>query len=448
MAEAAQSYLDSGQANYEAGLRSARSAAGARALESLFDRHFASFGYPTDHCKRLTLDGLRDKVSWEAALDSLTRAVSLEPRITLWQHELALVLEQIGKIEDALLVRQAITRLDPDSTENNDAIGRLYEHTKPEDEDDTQASFSERYYANVSKSLSQYLLAISRYAALRGPQALRRTTLEELKVRVRDALAFSPNDLALNLAMGFVHLAGENRQAARRRFLAASLLGDQPGLVGNCDQWSLAYAQAFLLGLIPASAPPLGEFLTVDPINLVLARASLLWDKGAINSALAEYDTAISRLLPLRLPSTFHAYKGYKIISHERIFYAVPDSTGDFSIFHGTVIRRPAFVKGTAPHLRSRFAACLAPRGRSRLEAFLRFMKARMAPRIARIPGVRFAATHLRRFVLTIYIKRYAVLGVLTDPDVSLLHERIDGSEHDPRPETERVAMRDPIATG
>jgi tetratricopeptide (TPR) repeat protein len=444
MAEAAQSYLGSGQANYEAGLRSARYAAGTRALASLFDRHFASFGYPTDHFKRLTLHGLRDKVSWEAALDSLTRAVSLEPQITLWQHELALVLEQIGKIEDALLVRQAITRLDPDSTENNYAIGRLYEHTKPEDEDDTQASFNEKYYANVSKSLSQYLLAISRYAALRGPQALRRTTLEELKVRVRDALVFSPNDIALNLAMGFVHLAEENRQAARRRFLAASLLGNQPGLVGNCDQWSLAYAQAFLLGLIPASAPPLGTFLTVDPINLLLARASLLWNEGAINSALAEYDSAISRLLPLRLPSTFHAYKGYKIISHERIFYAVPDSTGDFSIFYGTVIRAPTFLNETALHLRSRFAGRLSARGRSRLKAFLRSTKTRIAPQIARIPGVRFAARRVRGWVLSFYIQRYAVAGVLIGADVSELHERIDSAHSD----TDGVAARDSMTTG
>src|SRR6478672_5076134 len=98
MVDAAQSYPSSGQANYEAGLRAARYAAGAGALESLFDQHFASFGYPTDHFKRLTLQGLRDRLSWEAAVDSLTRAVSIDPRMALWQHVLALVLEDFDQI--------------------------------------------------------------------------------------------------------------------------------------------------------------------------------------------------------------------------------------------------------------------------------------------------------------------------------------------------------------
>src|SRR5262245_11447904 len=118
MGHATPSYPSSGQADYEAGLHSARHAAGTGALESLFDQHFASFGYPTDHFKRLTLQGLRGRVSWQAATDSLMRAVSIDPRMVPWQHQLALVLEHIGQIESALMVRQVITRLDPDSTEN------------------------------------------------------------------------------------------------------------------------------------------------------------------------------------------------------------------------------------------------------------------------------------------------------------------------------------------
>src|SRR6476619_6311076 len=100
---------------------------------------------------------------------------------------------------------------------------------------------------------------------MRGPHALKSTTLAELKVRVRNALTFSPNDIALTLAMAFIHLAGKDRDAACRMFLAASLLLDQPTLVAdNCDQWSLAYADAFLVGLVPADAPLVSAFLSVD----------------------------------------------------------------------------------------------------------------------------------------------------------------------------------------
>jgi hypothetical protein len=450
MADAAQSYPSSGQANYEAGLRCARYAAGVGALERLFDQHFVAFGYPADHFKRFTLQGLRDRVSWQAALDFLMRAVSLDPHAVSWQHQLALVLERVGRIEDALMVRQAIAGLDPHSPENNDGIGRLSERIEPADEAGTQPSFSERHYALVSRSVSHYLLAIARYAALRGPHVLKGTTFERLKARVHAALTFSPNDIALNLAMGFVRLAEKDPDAARRKFLAASLLVDRslPD-ADKGDQWSLGYAQAFLLGLIPQDAPPSGALPAVDPTNLLLARASLLRQEGATFSALSEYAAAITRLLPLRLPSTFHLYRGYKIVYHESCFYAVPESVTDFSFFRGSVVRAPAFVHEPALLLRSMVAARLSVRVRARLKAFLQWLQqSRIAWHIARIPGARLAARRVRRWAERVYIRRYAVAGVLTDTEVFALRARIDSSQHDTRPETDRLFTRDPVASG
>jgi hypothetical protein len=450
MADAAQSYPSSGQANYEAGLRCARYAAGVGALESLFDQHFASFGYPADHFKRVTLQGLRDRVSWQAALDFLVRAVSLDPAAVLWRHQLALVLEQVGRIEDALMVRQAIARLDPHSLENNDGIGRLCERTEPADEASTLPSFSERHYALVARSVPHYLLAMARYAALRGLHVLKGTTFESLKVRVHGALTFSPNDVALNLAMGFVHLAEKDSDAARRKFLAASLLADQStSSADKCDQWSLAYAQAFLLGLIPRDAPPGGALPTVDPTNLLLARASLLRREGATFAALSEYAAAVARLLPSRLPSTFHVYRGYKIVYHDRCFYAVPEAVVDFSFFHGSVVRAPAFVNEPALLMRSMLAARLSAGVRAQLKALLQwFQQSRIVRHIAQISGARFAARRLRRLAERMYIRRYAVAGVMTDTEVSALRARIDSSQHDTRQETDRVAARDLVASG
>jgi hypothetical protein len=256
-------------------------------------------------------------------------------------------------------------------------------------------------------------------------------TFERLRARVHGALTFSPNDVALNLAMGFVHLVEKDRGAARRKFLAASLLADQSMSVADkCDQWSLAYAQAFLLGLIPRDAPPGGALLTVDPTNFLLARASLLRQEGATFSALSEYAAVVTRLLPPRLPLTFHVYRGYKIFYHESCFYAVPESVVDFSIFHGTVVLTPAFVKKEpAALLRSTFAARLGARVRAAFRAVLDFPKTRIASRIARVPGALLAVRWMQRTCL----QRYAVAGVLTDTDVSALHARIDSSRHGTR---------------
>jgi hypothetical protein len=286
---------------------------------------------------------------------------------------------------------------------------------------------------------------MSRYAALRGPHVLKSTTFKRLKVRVHDALTFSPNDVALNLAMGFVHLAEKDRDAARRRFLAASLLVDQSMPVADkCDQWSLAYAQAFLLGLIPEDASPGGALLTVDPTNLLLVRASLLRHEGATFLALSEYAAAVTRLLPPRLPSTFQVYRGYKIVYHDSCFYAVPESVVDFSILNGTVVRAPAFMKKEAALLLpSTFGARLSALLRVGVKA-LRLPQTQIASRLARIPGVRLAARRTRRLARSMYLRRYAVAGVLTATEVSALRARIDSSWHD---SSLGVATRDSLAS-
>jgi hypothetical protein len=278
-----------GERYFISGVQTARRAAGFGGLEQLYDRHYAAFGYPADQLKRATIEGLRDRVSWQSSLDALMRAVEIDPEEMEWQRWLALVFEQVGRINDALLVRRTIASLDPHSLENNFAIGRLLE---------CKGEPVHKYYAQVLTGSSYYLLALARGAALSGPTAIepdspennfvlgrmlerkeepvhksdaqvptgssdcllalaRRAVLSgpivsehitqlRLKDRIRGALILSPASVALHLAMGFIGIAERDDTTTRTNFLAALMLAQQPGPKERCDPWSLAFAQAFL----------------------------------------------------------------------------------------------------------------------------------------------------------------------------------------------------------
>src|SRR5262249_20879212 len=113
-----------GEEYFNRGVRTARRAAGFRGGEQLYDHHYAAFGYPADQVKRATIGALRERVSWQSSLDALMRAVEIDPEEIEWQRWNALVLEELGRFDDALLVRRTIASIDPDSLENIFAFGR------------------------------------------------------------------------------------------------------------------------------------------------------------------------------------------------------------------------------------------------------------------------------------------------------------------------------------
>jgi hypothetical protein len=157
-----------GEEYFNRGVRTARRAAGFGGLEQLYDRHHAAFGYPADQLKRATIGALRDRVSWQSSLDALMRAVEIDPEEIEWQRWTALVLEELGRFDHALLVRRTIASIDPGSLENIFAFGRLLER---------KGEPVQEYYAQALTDSSDYLLALARGAAF-GSIVIEPDTLE------------------------------------------------------------------------------------------------------------------------------------------------------------------------------------------------------------------------------------------------------------------------------
>ena len=479
-----------GERYFISGVQTARRAAVGGGLERLYDRHYAAFGYPADQLKPATIGGLREQVSWQSALDALMRAVEIDPEEIEWQRWLALVFEELGRINDALLVRRTIASLDPDSLENKFAIGRLLE---------CRGEPVRGYYAQVLTNSSDYLLALARAAALSAPTVIEQVSLEDhsvlggmlerkgdpvyesnapvltgasdyhlsrargavgsspteaerttqlrLRDRIQGALIVSPANVALQLAMGFIGIAERDKATTRKSFLTALVLAEQPGPKEGCDPWSLVFAQGFLLDHsdMTTSRP----LLPIDPIRFALARAALLLSHGAMVPALREYLAAASPLLVQKLPHAYQIYNGYKIVLFKNQLYGVPKNVRDFSILRGRVIGVPDADEGSGLRLvRSRFAALLSDWQRARLKYLLRVARPhiqiairvlRQALRLAiralrqalRLPGraLRLAMRMLRRLAGGIYLRRHIVGGVLVDNDVAQLQQRIDAEK-------------------
>jgi hypothetical protein len=475
---------NTGEWHFNSGVQTARRAEGVSGLERLYDRHYSAFGYPADQLKPATIGGLSDRASWQSALDTLRRAVEIDPKRIEWQRSLALVFEELGRINDALLVRRTIADLDPYSLENNFGIGRLLE---------CKGEPVREFYAQVLTNGSDYLLALARAAALSAPtviegnslrcnfvvghtserkripvyesEALRfigtrgyplsrgrdaesssptSTTLLRLRGRIESALIVAPATVALQLAMGFIGIAERDAARTHKSFLTALMLAEQVSPDERADPWSLAFAQRFLLDHSDMTKPRL--FLPVDPIRLAFARAASLLSHGAILQALRECLAAASPLRVKKLPHTYQIYNGYKIVLCNNQLYGIPKNVCDFSILRGRVVDIPNIDEGSGLRVvRSRFIALLTDRQRERLKHLLRGARPhiqitirmlrqalplalRVFRRALRVPGlaVRYAMRMLRRLVGGIFLRKHIVYGVLVDNDVAQLRRRID----------------------
>ncbi len=398
---------------YDIGLRAARDASGLRAIEGLFDNHFSDLDYDRELYKQATLQPLRSRASKPFAINCLMRAAEADPENQKYLHAQALLLEELGRFNDALKIRTRIHSTASDWIENHAAICRLRgKFTTADDET------PEKYFARDARSIAYYFLTLARLVALNGPKALKDTTIEKLKHRVQDAMTAAPNSVGLNLAMGFISEATKDERQARRYFLDALALRDRPSAgEDHYDTESMNYAQMFILEGGALSEPP-SSFSDTDYVNLALARGALLRQEGAIFAALTEYESAIASLAPARSPSSMELYKGYKIVLNEDRYYAVPNNVLNFTIVRGVVIRAPQIVGETTPRFRDWLAEKLGPEGRAMVKRSLR----NGLTVVRLIPGSR----QFGRRLLHWYVNRYAVQGVLTDNDILMLQERID----------------------
>lgn len=392
-------------------------------IAHLYDRHAALLGLDSGPFKNYVIEGLARHESGSDQLKTVMHASRLHPANVGLQKELAALLERAGRIEDALHVRRAIARLDPASVDNQIAIGRIYELAGTYDMKD--------YYTRLFiQSGANFLLAVARFMATAGKTRLNELTLSDIKNRVNGSLNRWPGNVALHLAKGFVDVAEGNYNLARMNFLRASFLAELPRPAylnrdGDCeeaDSWSLQYAHAFLINPTPPNLTSITDLPPVDASQLALVRGALFLSQGSIFPALDQYWKAISRAISGRGMRTHKTYHGYRIVVHNRRFYAVPTSVQNFSFFRDIVVRVPGSIEENKVHV----GDTLSPRWQAIVRPIWRFGRRSVAPRLARIGLFRFIGRRLYKIAAALYVKFWSVKDAFADSDVVALRARID----------------------
>jgi hypothetical protein len=413
---------------FTAGQLTARYGADLGGVTQLLDRHVASW----PNAQSLTpfvMNGLEARASLAAAISDITRAVSLVPHGVDWQRTLASILEYNGQLERALLIRQLLETVQPDTVENRAAIARLREAKG-------EATSIASWRSDRPIESTGAVLAWSRYIATAPAHKRDAHQIEEARLAIRDKLLSKPKDVALHLALGFLGLAESDPDSARKHFAEASLLArDQRSGVEEYDPWSLAYAEAFLLNRTKGNRIPLNP---IDRLQLGLLHARTLHDKGSLFSALAVYGDTISNLVPSTMPNSYQIYKGHAIVQHQGRYYAVPRDVPHFAITNGVVMRRLGFQPPGSvrspwifwlfgklnPNTRERLKQ-IAKRSRILTFIYGRLVRSQNAVQNRIVDPL---LKMLDRIVYYFYLRRYAAAGVLTDADIVALQNRIDKS--------------------
>ena len=399
-------------------------------IRQLYQRHEALFGLDCGETTRFVLDGLAKLESKPQVLKEALVAARTHPEQVDLHYRLALLLEQHGYNEDALQTRITIARLDPSSTENKIAMGRIHERLGGHD--------IEKYYKHLFFSLedrSEFLLAMARYMATSNQKRLNKTTLSGIKRRVEEALVRQPDDVTLCLARGFIGVAEEDIESAQSCFLDATLFAELAAHARNdgsleeankegafgFDLWSLQYAKAFLITPMPQELSSVVVFPQIDHYLFSIARARLALSHGLVFEALEQFWKAVAPLREGQRKYTQVIFEGFRILWHEGRFYAVPLSVRNFTIFDGVVVRIP----GSIQDHKFLVGDVVTPRWRRALRPIWRFGRYRVFPALARISILRFIGRHVLKLARWTYIMLRSAPGVIVERDVVILRKRI-----------------------
>lgn len=407
-------------ATVELGCQTMRRSVGIAGIEGMYDEHYRSFGYPAHLYKPQVIKSLLDRVSWQKAIDTLIRATKANPGDLEAKHQLALMVEHLGQIDHAAAVRAEITQAHPRWFRNNISVGRLMELSKP-------AEVVRKFYANACATPASYSLALARSVAINGPQILDSMTVEELLVKIENAVQSPADDIVLHLATGFVCLAKSDANSARQHFAAACSLADMIGENSTeCDEWSLAYARAYLLDLVPPGKTAVPTFATIDPTKLAFACALQQRSQGASIPVLSAFEAAINRTLP-RPPLLNHGlYHGYRITHVAGSYYAIPQAVTEFFFFRGKAYRQPQSKYQRVSTGKEVMASHMSPLVRRILKRAYRDTRAIGSKVLRKIPGGISAARTVARAAIWLYMRRYEIPGVLVDTEYVALQHTVD----------------------
>jgi hypothetical protein len=412
-------------ATVEFGCQLMRRSVAISGIDGLYDEHYRSFGCPAHIYKPQTIKGLIDRLSWRPAIDILIRSTATNPSDIEGKHQLALMLEHLGQIEHAVALRTEIAHIDPDWFQNNISIGRLMELSRP-------IEAARKYYANTCASASSHNLALARSVAINGPQILGKITVAQLRAEIEAALESPPDDILRQLAIGFICMSNSDIDGARQNFAAACVhankIGNNPAnkTVINCDEWSLAYARAYLLGLLPPGKTAVPMFATIDPNKLALTCAAQQRSEGANISVLSAFEGAIDRILPQPPSLNHYLYHGYRIAHLAGSYYAIPEEVTEFFFLNGRAYRLVPSYNERISGGRDVISRSASPELRRLLKCVFFKVKVIAFGILNRIPGGHYLARKFGRLAIQLYMRRYEIRGVLVDSEYATLQQSVD----------------------
>ncbi|MGE0565655.1 MAG: tetratricopeptide repeat protein [Pseudolabrys sp.] len=409
-----------------------RQSVGLAGVEQLFDQHYESFGFDGEALKKLTIADLLERTGWHNAIDAMLQASQEEPDNLGYKHVLALALEHIGQIAHAMAVRREIAEVDPSWFLNNISIGRLSELSGLVEE-------SRIYYAEICTTVAAHSLALARSVAVNGPQILNDMTLRDLQGKLKFTSGEEYDDMTVSLATGFICLAKDDRDGARRHFGLACLLAkdeekknDEKKNNGikkrtivqprkNYDEWSLAYARTYLLGLSPKGRTAVPMFVDFNDAALSLACVSSHRLKDENSLVLNRYSDAATELLAPTANENYRVFQSYRIAQHGNKFYAIPNSVAAFRFVGGRVLYSSPDMGSEPP----KWVKVIPKRRRLQIKYGTKKLIYIAIGIAARIPGVKPVGKLIWEKALDFYIRRHEIKNAIVDNDFASLQKRI-----------------------
>jgi len=195
------------------------------------------------------------------------------------------------------------------------------------------------------------LLALALAAVKVGPERVPQSFAQDLLARGWDLVAADPQSGSARLALGYSALVVGDEAAAASHLQAASLLAHQgqsfatgdsalDGVVHDALHWARA-----ILADPTLDRPNNGPLPPIDAIGIARVHARQMWKEGQTIGALAEYANALKPFHVTSIPLRYELSGDYKVVFHERKFYAVPRDVADFVIIGGAVYKLVGAVR-------------------------------------------------------------------------------------------------------
>jgi tetratricopeptide (TPR) repeat protein len=370
---AAEPYAESGLLNLEI-VRSLTH------LGALYEAHCRTLGLAAESCDAWTQQKAFVDETLASAVDHLLRAADMAMGQAAWQAALADAIALAGRERMALPYRRRAARIDPGEPAAMIAIGRalaaLGDHGQAADhyqelarrwpsnpgirlrlihasvragrEQDAAGRYASllRHAPDGESDRVGDLLALTRTAAELAPE-LPGSLCGELFDAASGLAEQHPDDYRAHLAAGFAALGAANRPIATARFASATALfleSPHPEAPDKSAADALAFASAFLCD--PSLTPqPEPQAVAVDGRFISLAIAREAGARGDTFQMLRRYGEAMGGFVVASIPLRYELYKQYKIVQHERMYYAIPGHVYGFRIVDGVVCRIPVNVQ-------------------------------------------------------------------------------------------------------